>query len=83
MDSLIALLGDELVFDFLLSQRVNPIILVVSIMTHQTMMSSAVQMINLDIKAKLRLRTYEDNSHYLELKQKYRGIVYKKRIRPQ
>ncbi len=31
-------------------------------------------------KAKLRIRTYENNTHFLELKQKYRGTVYKKRI---
>lgn len=31
-------------------------------------------------KAKLRLRTYANRVHFLELKQKFDGIVYKKRI---
>lgn len=79
MDSLIALLGDELVFDFYCptGQPYH-----ISSIYYDTPNYDVIRRSNDKPrhKAKLRLRTYEDNSHYLELKQKYRGIVYKKRI---
>ncbi len=79
-DKLVGLLSDDLVYDFYCPTGIPYHI---SSIYYDTANYDVIRrsVAKPRHKAKLRLRTYEDNSHYLELKQKFKGTVYKKRIR--
>ncbi len=79
MEELIVLLGSDLVYDnYNLSGVPYPITSIYYDTKHYDVIRHSTS--HPKHKAKLRLRIYENQSHFLELKQKFKGIVYKKRI---